>query len=99
VEGDTAHQLNVEQPLAGFALAGLAHRGERLEEDVLERLAVVEPLLELGCLLPELVVAERLELGLERGDVRGLLREALDAPALADAEDLLEAAEARSGHD
>ena len=98
VEDDPAHQLDVEQALAGLALARLAHRGERLEEDVLERLAVLEPLLELGRLRQELGVRERLEVGLERGDVRGLLGEALDAASLAEAEDLLEAAEARAGH-
>ena len=56
------------------------------------------PLLELGGLRAQLVVRERLELGLERGDVGGLLGEPLEAPALADAQDLLEATEALVGH-
>ena len=98
VEDDAAHQLDVEQALPGLALARLADGGERLVEDLVERLAVLDPLLELGGLRAELVVRERLEVGLERGDVRGLLGEALEAASLADPQDLLEAAEARAGH-
>ena len=98
VEHDPAHQLDVEQPLPRLALARLADGGERLEEDVLELLAVLEPLLELRGLREQVGVAQRLEVGLERGDVRRLLGEALDAPTLADAEHLLEAAEARRRH-
>ena len=41
----------------------------------------------------ELVVGERLEVGLERRDVGGLLAQPLQPPALADAQDLLEGAE------
>ena len=73
VEDDPAHQLDVEDALVGLALARLADGGERLEEELLERLAVLEPLPELGRLAAQLVVGERLELGLERRDVRGLL--------------------------
>ena len=43
----------------------------------------------------QLGVRQRLEVRLERGDVRRLLGEALEAPAFADAQHLLEAAEAR----
>ena len=57
---------------------------------LLERLAVLDPLLELDRLRGELLVGERLELGLERPDVRGLLGEPLQAAALAEAQDLLE---------
>ena len=96
VEHDAAHQLDVEEPLPRLALARLANGRERLEEDVLERLAVLEPLLELRGLREQLGIAQRLEVGLERGDVRGLLGEALDPPSLTDPQDLLEAAEARS---
>ena len=46
----------------------------------------------------QLVVGERLELGLERRDIGGGALEALDAAALADAEDLLETAVALGGH-
>ena len=75
------------------ALGRLADGGEGLEEQLVERLAVLEPLPELGRLAGELVVGERLEVGLERADVGRLLGEPLEAPAFADAEDLLEGAE------
>ena len=93
VEDDPAHQLDVEDALVGLALPRLAHSGERLEEELLQRLAVLEPLLELGRLGGELGVGELLEVGLERRDVGRLLGEPLQAPAFADAQDLLEAAE------
>ena len=93
VEHDPAHQLDVEEPLTRLALARLADRRERLVEDVVERLAVRNPLPELGALGVELRVAQRLEVGLERGDVRGLLGQPLQPLALAQAKDLLEAAE------
>src|SRR5207244_12437689 len=93
VEDDPAHQLDVEHPLARLAQARLAGGGERLEEQVLERLPVLEPLPELGRLPSQLLVGERLELGLERGDVGRLLLQALEPPSFADAEDLLEGAE------
>ena len=91
-----AHHLDVEEALVGLADARLADGGEGLEEEVVELLAVLEPLPELGGLRAQLVVRERLELGLERRDVRGLLGEPLQAPALAEAQDLLEAAELRA---
>ena len=87
-----------KMPLVGLALARLAHGGERLEEEVVERLAVLEPLPELDRLRGELVVGELLEVGLERRDVGRLLGEPLDPPALADAQDLLEGAEVLTGH-
>ncbi len=74
------------------ALGGLAHGGERLEDELVEVLAVLEALLELDRLRGELGVREGLEVGLERGDVVGLLGEPLEAAALADAQDLLECA-------
>ena len=83
VEDDPAHHLDVEEADADRALERLAHGGVGLEDDVLERLAVLESLLELRGLAAELVVRERLELRLERADVRGLLGEALEAPPLA----------------
>ena len=47
VQDDPAHHLDVEDALVRLAHARLAHGGERLEEEVLERLAVLEPLAEL----------------------------------------------------
>ena len=85
VQDDPAHQLDVEDALVGLALARLADGRERLEEQLLDRLAVLEPLPELGGLAAQLVVAQRLELGLERGDVVGLLGQPFQPPALAEA--------------
>ena len=74
--------------------ARLADGRERLEKELLEGLAVLEPLPELHRLGPELVVGERLELGLDRGDVGRLLGQPLHAAALADAKDFLEVSRA-----
>ena len=93
VEDDPAHQLHVEHALVRRALAGLADGRERLEGEVVEALAVLEPLPELRRLALEVGGGQLLEVGLERGDVRGLLLEPLDAAAFADAEDLLEVAD------
>ncbi len=98
VEDDAAHQLHVEQADADRALERLPDGRVRLEDDLLERLAVLEPLLELGGLRGELGVGERLELGLERADVRGLLLKTLEATAFAHAEDALELAERLGSH-
>ena len=93
VEDDPAHQLHVEHALVGGALAGLADGRERLEDELVEALAVLEPLPELRRLALEVGGGQLLEVGLERGDVRGLLLEPLEAAALADAENLLEVAD------
>ena len=98
VEDDPAHELNVEEPNADRALERLADCGVRLEDQVLERLAVLEALLELCSLPAELVVGELLEVGLERADVRGLLGEALDATPLAHPKDALELPEGLRSH-
>ncbi len=93
VEDDPAHQLDVEHPLVGRALARLANGRERVEDELVEALAVLEPLAERGRQTLQLCVGELLVLRLERRDVRGLLLETLDAPALADAQDLLHSSE------
>ena len=80
------------------ALERLAHRRERLEEDVLERLAVGDALPELGGLALHLLVGELLELGLERSDVLGLASQPLEPPAFADAQKALEATVIVAGH-
>jgi len=98
VEDDAAHELDVEEPNADRTPERLAHCGVRLEEDVLQRLAVLDPLLELGSLPPKLVVGQLLEVGLERADVRGLLGEALETAPLAHAKNLLELPERGRGH-
>jgi hypothetical protein len=90
VERDAAHELDVEVAHRERPPAGLAHGGECLEEDLLERLAVLDALAELDRLRSELGVAQLLELRLKRADVRGLLREALNAPPFAQAQNRLE---------
>src|SRR5947208_11281784 len=89
-EHDAPHQLDVEHALVGLPETGLPDRRERFEEELLERFAVLEPLSEFHGLVPELVVRQLLELGLDRGDVGSLLGEPLHAAALADPEDLFE---------
>ena len=56
VQGGAAHELHVEVALAEHPPAGLADDGERLEQEVVEVLAVVEALAELGGLGLQLVV-------------------------------------------
>src|SRR5207344_3364740 len=88
---------HVEHALVRGALAGFADGRERLEGEVVEALAVLEPLPELRGLALEVDGGQLLEVGLERRDVRGLLLEPLDAAAFADAEDLLEVADLHQG--
>ena len=56
MEGGAAHELDVEVPLAEGPLGRLAHGGERLREDVVEALAVGQPL---DQLIPEAFAAVR----------------------------------------
>ena len=94
VQDDPAHHLDVEDALVGLAQARFAHGGERFEEDVLELLAVREPLAELDRLPAQLLVGELPEVGLQRRDVGRLLGEALHAPPFAEAEGLFEGSRA-----
>ena len=72
-----AHQLDVEVAQAQRALGGLAHDREGLGQEVVERLAVLDPLAELVGLGAELVVGQRGELLLPRVDLAdGLARAA-----------------------
>ena len=59
VEDDAADHLHVVMALAEHALGRLAHRGEGLGQQVVERLALGEPLAEQYGLIGELVVVER----------------------------------------
>ena len=90
VEDHPADELHVVVPHPEDALAPLAADGERLGEDVVERRAVLELLLELGGLPLQLGVAQlgdgRLE-GVDRLDAR---TEALDLALVRGAEDLLQ---------
>ena len=76
VQDDPAHHLDVEHPLLRLAPARLAHGGEGLEEEFVERLAVLQPLPQRGSRAAQLLVGELLEVRLERGDVVRLLRPA-----------------------
>src|SRR5207342_3544682 len=89
-EDDAAHQLDVEDPLARLALARLTDARECVEEHVLERFAVLVALPKLGGLAAEVVVGELFELGLERGDVGGLIGQRPQPTTFACSEALLE---------
>ena len=61
-----AHELHVEVTQAQRALGGLAHGGEGFRHQLVEGLAIVETLLELGGLALELLVIERCNLVFQR---------------------------------
>ena len=63
-----AHQLNVEMPLAERALGRFAHHREGFRQEIFQRLARRQPFAEGGRHGPELVVAHRLEAGLQGVD-------------------------------
>ena len=70
VEGEAADELHVEVPHPQHPPARLADDREGLGQDVVERLALREPFLELGRLGGERVVVEGLHLRLEGPDGR-----------------------------
>ena len=76
-------------------MARFANGRERLEDQVVDRLAVVDPLPELRRLAGELGIGQRLEIGLERGDVVSLVAEALEPPAFAEAKGFFDVRELR----
>jgi hypothetical protein len=86
VEDHAADQLDVEVAHAERAPPGLARKRERLEQEVVERLAACSPLPELVELLADLLVLEQLHLGLEIIDPRNLLLELLELLSLSYAE-------------
>jgi hypothetical protein len=90
VQRHAAHELHVEVALAEDAPGRLAHGGVGLDRQVIERLAVVQALLELDRLVRQGVVGEGLHLGLERVDGRDELGEAPDLLAFTRFEDLRE---------
>ena len=81
VQHQAADQLNVEMALLERALGGLAHGGESGRDQIVERLAGGELGAELGGLGAQLIVAQRVELGLQRVD-RGDLRPIALQPAV-----------------
>ena len=89
-----AHHLDVVVALADHAVGGLAHDRERLDQDVVERGAVGQPLTELGRLALQLVVGQAshvVAMGVDVGDDR---LEGLDLLAFSRAEDAIENAHA-----
>ena len=70
VQHHAADHLHVEMALAERALGGLAHGGESRHQDVVERLAVGELLLEFVGARAQRLVGELFELGLQRIDRR-----------------------------
>ncbi|MNC88692.1 hypothetical protein D3C83_45350 [compost metagenome] len=85
-----AHQLDVEVPHLEHAPPAFADDRERFDQQVVHGFAVHDPLPELGCLVAELFVAERLDLRLERVDVGDERAETLDLPFVLGADDLRE---------
>ena len=89
VEGGATLDLHVVVPLADDPLRRLADRGEGLRHQVVEGLAVREPLLELPGHALELGVAHGDEVVLDRVHRTGHRLELAEDLALADAEDLV----------
>jgi hypothetical protein len=81
-----AHDLDVEVAFAEHPLGRLADGGERLEHQVVQRLAVLVPLLEFVGLGAELLVAHRDEVLFDGVDALGDRLQLLQRPALAEAE-------------
>ena len=109
VQRRAAHHLDVEVALAEHPLARLADRRERLREQVVEHvvdsssswsaslragLGPVDSTLELGSSGYQLLVAQLLHLGFERGDERDDRLDGLEPLALTGVEKLLEDAHA-----
>ena len=90
VEGATTHDLDVVVPLAERPLGRLTHRGEGLGQEVVERLPRRVALLVLVRQRPQLGIAERDEVLLDRIHGLGHALELAQGLALAGPEDLVE---------
>ena len=90
VQGHATHQLDVEVPLTEHAPRSLAHDCVGLDQQVVERLALGQPLFELQRLGLQLVIAERLHRRFEVVDGRDELSQATDLLALTGAQDFRE---------
>ena len=90
VQDDAADQLHVVVPHSEGALGGGAGQGERLEEDVVEALTVLDLLLELTDAASNAVVVELLDVRLEVVDGGHHGAELLERPLVLGAEDFLQ---------
>ncbi len=90
VQRGATHDLHVEGAHAERANRGLAHGGERLGQQVVERLAVGVALAELDGLVLELLVGELLEVLFEVADGLREVLQSAKQPTLAHSEDALE---------
>ncbi len=88
MEDDAADELDVEVPHIEGALAGLAADGKRFDQEVVERFAVGQPLLEFDGLRGEIGVRELLHLRLEVADGRDSGTDRLDLTLVFRSEDL-----------
>ncbi len=90
VEDHAADELHVEVAHAERAHAGLASDRERLDLDVVERLAVLDALAELDGLVREVAVAERLDRVFDLVDANDAALVDTNLLALTQSEELLE---------
>ncbi len=88
VQDHAADELDVEMALAERPLGGFAAGGERRYQDIVERLAVLELLLELGGAGPQRLVGELLQLFFQRIDLRNARLIGLDPALVGRAENL-----------
>src|SRR4030042_5863069 len=63
MEHNPANQLDIIVPLAEGSPRCLADHGKGFGENFLQRLSPVDPLFELPCPCPDLIIAQRLNLG------------------------------------
>ena len=87
MERDAADQLDVVMPLAERSNGRFADRREGFGEEVVELVAVGEALAEPLGLLAQLVVGQRMDVGLEAVDGLDILAEAADVAIVGRSED------------
>ena len=88
VQHHAADQLHVEVPHVQHAASGLADDRERLDQQIVERLAVGDALAEFDGLVAELFVGERLDPWFERADLGDARTQPLELALVLGADDL-----------